>query len=330
MHNGTGILVACVVAVFTLTKLSGQTTPGPETAQSFVQRAEKELADHSVLQSRAEWINETYINEDTDALAAMFGARGTELSVRFAKGAAKFANAPGLSFDLRRKLDFLRQGIVLPASDRPGAAEELNTLATGLKSQYGKGKGTLEGKPISGSDIEEAMGNIRDPEKLKEMWTSWHDNVGAPMRNDYARLVKIANEGAKELGYADVGVLWRSGYDMPPDDFAREMDRLWSQVKPLYDQLHCYVRAKLSEHYGANVQAAAGPIRADLLGNMWAQEWGNIYEVVAPAGVGNVGYDLTALLGAHSYDPLKMVKTGEAFYTSLGLPPLPQTFWERS
>ena len=46
--------------------------------------------------------------------------------------------------------------------------------------------------------------------------------------------------------------------------------------------------------------------------------------------VGSVGYDLTALLESHRYDPIKMVKTGEAFYTSLGLPPLPQTFWERS
>lgn len=315
-----------VVAVFTSIDLSAQTN----SAQEFVQKAEKELAEHSVLQSRAEWINETFITDDTEAMAALFGARGTELSVRLAKGAAKYANAPGLSFDVRRKLDFLRQGIVLPASDRPGAAEELNVIATSLKSQYGKGKGTLEGHPLSGSDIEDAMGHVRDPEKLKEMWTSWHDSVGTPMRDDYTRLVKLANEGARELGYADVGVLWRSGYDMSPDEFAREMDRLWNQVKPLYEQLHCYVRAKLSEHYGAKVQPPTGPIRADLLGNMWAQEWGNIYELVAPAGVGNVGYDLTALLVSHNYDPIKMVKTGEAFYTSLGLPPLPASFWERS
>ena len=133
MHHGTGIFVACVVAAFNPTGLSAQTSPAPESAQAFVQQAEKELADHSVLQSRTDWINETYINEDTDALAAMFGARGTELSVRFAKGAAKYAGAPELSFDLRRKLNFLRQGIVLPASNRPGAAEELNTIATGAE-----------------------------------------------------------------------------------------------------------------------------------------------------------------------------------------------------
>src|SRR5437867_12052919 len=157
-------------------------------AAAFIAQAEKELAAHSALASRAEWINSTYLTDDTDALAAEFGARGTELSVRFAKGAAKFDGVKGLSFDTRRKLDFLKLGIVLPAPEKPGAAEELNVIATRLQSQYGKGKGTLDGKPINGSDIEEAMGTVRDPEKLKEMWTSWHDQVGAPMHDDYARL----------------------------------------------------------------------------------------------------------------------------------------------
>lgn len=321
------LCLLCAGALGLATPIFAQTAA---EAEAFVAQAEKELAAHTVLASRADWVNRTYITEDTDALAAEFGARGTELSVRLAKGAAKFDHVKGLSFDARRKLDFLKQSIVLPAPQKPGAAEELNVIATRLQSSYGKGRGTLEGNPIGGSDIEEAMGLVRDPALLKEMWTSWHDNVGTPMRADYTRLVSIANEGARELGYPDVGAMWRSGYDMPPEDFAREMDRLWLQVKPLYDQLHCYVRAKLNERYGDKVQPATGPIRADLLGNMWAQEWGNIYPLVAPPGVGDVGYDLTALLLAKGYDPIKMVKTGEGFYTSLGLPALPATFWERS
>ena len=299
-------------------------------ADGFVVRAEKTLADFALLANRAGWINSTYITEDTDAIAAEFGARGTELGVRFAKEAAKFDGVAGLSPDTRRKLDFLKQGLVLPAPDTPGAADELNRIATGLASDYGKGKGTLNGKPINGSDIEEAMGTERDPAKLLEMWTSWNDNVGAPMHDEYARLVTIANQGAKDLGYKDLGAMWRSGYDMPPEEFARLMDRLWLQVKPLYDQLHCYTRAKLAERYGAKVQPATGPIRADLLGNMWAQGWGNIYDIVAPRGAGDIGYDLTALLDKAGYDPVRMVKQGEAFYSSLGFVPLPQTFWDRS
>ncbi len=326
------ILCAAFVTVLAFSaSMFAQNSQGEAAkAAAFVAEAEKELGDFSVIAGRAEWINATYITEDTDALSAEFGARRTEMSVRYAKGAAKFDGVKGLSFDVQRKLDILKQAIVLPAPEKPGAANELSTLATRLQSQYGKGKGTLGGKPMSGSDIEAAMGTTRDPEQLKEMWTSWNDQVGGPMREDYVKLVSIANEGARELGYKDVGAMWRSGYDMPADDFSREMDRLWLQVKPLYDQLHCYVRAKLNEKYGAKVQPATGPIRADLLGNMWAQEWGNIYDIVAPKGVGDIGYDVTTLLNSRSYDPIKMVKAGEGFYMSIGLPVLPATFWERS
>ena len=302
----------------------------PADADAFVAKAEKELGDYSVLNNHAQWINNTFITDDTDTIAAEFGARGTELGVKYAKGAAKFDSIKGLSFDTRRKLDFLKQGLVLPAPDAPGAADELNRIATKLQSEYGKGKGTLKGQPISGSDIEEAMGKNRNPDELKEMWVSWHDNVGAPMHDDYARLVEIANAGSKELGFHDTGALWRAGYDMPPEQFAALMDKLWLQVKPLYVQLHCYTRAKLNEKYGDTVQPASGPIRADLLGNMWAQEWGNIYDVVAPKGAGDIGYSLTDLLVSHGYDPIKMFKTGEGFYTSLGFDPLPKTFWDRS
>jgi len=304
--------------------------PTAAEAQAFLARAEKELADFNVINSRAQWVNNTYINDDTDALAAYFGTISTEMQVRYASEAARYQKAPGLSAEARRKLDILRGGIILPAPSTPGAATELNDIATRLNSAYGKGRGTLGGKVMTGDDLEEKMGTVRDPALLKEMWTSWHDNVGAPMRADYARMVTIANQGARELGFDDVGAMWRSSYDMSPDEFAALTDRLWAQVKPLYDQLHCYTRAKLNQKYGAQVQPATGPIRADLLGNMWAQEWGNIYDVVAPAGAGDIGYDLTELLVAKNYDPVRMVRTGEGFYTSLGLAPLPETFWQRS
>lgn len=299
-------------------------------ADTFVARAEKELADFGIESARVAWINNTYITDDTDALSAKYGAVGTEMSVKFAKEAARFQSVAGLSYDTKRKLDILRGGLVLPAPTTPGAATELSGIATKLNSTYGKGKGTRKGQPISGNDIEAAMGDSRDPAELKEMWVSWHDNVGGPMRGDYARMVEIANRGAKELGYPDVGAMWRSQYDMSPAEFAALTDKLWAQVKPLYDELHCYTRTKLNQKYGDAVQAKTGPIRADLLGNMWAQEWGNIYDVVAPAGAGELGYDVEALLKAKNYDPLKMVKTGEGFFSSLGFAPLPETFWTRS
>ncbi len=304
--------------------------PTVAEADAFVADAEKQLADLGIYGAQVAWINATYITDDTDAVNARVGAEFTEMQVRYASGAARFDGLKGLSYDTRRKLDILKQSIVLPAPATPGAAKELNDLATRLQSAYGKGKGTLRGQEINGSDIEAAMGTNRNPDELKEMWVSWHDNVGKPMRGDYAKLVEIANKGAIDLGYKDLGAMWRAGYDMPADDFAKMMDRLWTQVKPLYDALHCYTRAKLNEKYGDAVQAKTGPIRADLLGNMWAQEWGNIYDIVAPKGAGDLGFDIGDLLVAKQYDPVKMVKAGEGFYTSLGFAKLPDSFWTRS
>ena len=309
---------------------AAEATPTVESAREFVARAEKELGELSVIGARAAWVNATYITDDTDALAAHFGTQDTELRVRLANEAARFANVAGLDYDTKRKLDILRSALTLPAPTTPGAAAELNTISTRLQSTYGKGRGTLNGKPMTGNDLEEKMGTVRDPADLQEMWTSWHTNVGRPMRGDYTRLVEIANQGAKDLGYADTGAMWRSRYDMPPAEFAALTDKLWNEVKPLYDQLHCFTRDKLNEKYGDAVQPESGPIRADLLGNMWAQEWGNIYDLVAPKGAGDVGYDLTELLVRKKYTPEKIVRTGESFFSSLGFAPLPATFWQRS
>lgn len=328
LKTTTAIALALGLAVAATQPARAADAPTAADAAAFVASAEQQLAALSEYAARVAWVNATYITEDTDWLSARAGTEYTELGVRLAKEAARF-DAVQVAPELRRKLTMLKLGLVLPAPSTPGAALELNDIATRLQSTYGKGKGTLDGQPVAGVDIEEKMGTERDPAKLKEMWVSWHDNVGKPMRQDYARMVEIANQGARELGFKDVGAMWRAGYDMPADDFARLTDDLWGQVKPLYDQLHCYTRAKLNEKYGDAVQPASGPIRADLLGNMWAQEWGNIYDVVAPKGA-DKGYDLTELLVAKGYTPEQVIKTGEAFFTSLGLEPLPQTFWDRS
>ena len=303
----------------------------PQGAADWVAMVEKDMFDFGVEYAQVSWINATYITQDTDAIAAKYGAEATEKSVTYANKAAEYARVEGLDPEVARKLDMLRNGIVMPAPVRDGAAGELATLSTQLGSMYGKGKGTLDGKEINGSDIEAAMGNPDlTPAQKAEMWESWHNNVGAPMRGDYQRMIAIANEGAQELGFNDLGAMWRSNYDLDPDAFAAETERMWQEVKPLYMALHTYVRSKLNEKYGDAIQPATGPIRADLLGNMWAQEWGNIYPLVAPAGAGNVGYDLTDLIEKKGYDEKDMVRVGEDFFSSLGFAPLPETFWERS
>ncbi|MEQ1726026.1 MAG: M2 family metallopeptidase [Sphingopyxis sp.] len=304
--------------------------PTPADVDTFLARAEAELREAGDKAQRAEWIYENFITSDTEAATADAGAEATVVSVRLALEAARYADVAGLSDEVRRKLVMLRSGITLPAPTTAGAADQLAAISARMSSAYGAGRGTLRGEPINGSDIEAEMGTNRNPAELEEMWTSWHNAVGTPMHDDYAQMVTIANRGARELGYADVGALWRSNYDMTPEQFSALTERLWQEVKPLYDALHCYVRAGLNTRYGDDVQAATGPIRADLLGNMWAQEWGGIYDVVAPAGSGDIVYDLTALLTAQNYDAQRMVRAGEGFFTSLGFAPLPETFWTRS
>ena len=297
-------------------------------ANAFIADAEVRWAEITEYAARVQWSRATNITFDTMWLESKVNAEVTELQVQLANQAARF-NTVTVAPDVRRKLDLLRLGLVLPAPNRPGAADELAQITTRLDSAYSTGKFDFKGRQITLDEASLILADSRDPQESKALYEGWR-TISPAMKADYARMVEIANEGSRELGFADTGALWRSGYDMPADDFAAETDRLWAQVKPFYENLHCYVRARLNAKYGDAVQPDHGPIRADLLGNMWSQQWGNIYDIVAPATGGQSSYDLTDLLVKAGYDPTRMVRTGEGFYTSLGLAPLPQTFWERS
>ena len=318
------VLGAAAPAAFAQTPAAA---PTPAEAKAFIDKAETDLAKLGEYVNKASWVRATYITDDTQWLEARATAEFTDLSTRYAMEAARYDKVQ-VDPVTRRKLSILKRNLVLPAPRRPGAADELATLSSKLDSTYSTGKFQYGGKTLTLNDAEDIMAESRDPAELKAVWEGWH-SISPVMTPDYARLVELANEGSRGLGYKDTGALWRSGYDMEPDAFAAETSRLWKQVEPFYKNLHCYVRMRLNEKYGDAVQPSTGPIRADLLGNMWAQTWGNVYPIVAPKDEQN-SYDLDKLLTQKGYDPVKMVKTGENFYSSLGLPPLPQTFWERS
>ena len=319
-------------------------------AYAFMERAEAELAAQSHIAAQAYWNQATNITPETNAAAAEAGAASTKLAVSLANESKQF-DVSVLPTELARKFNMLRTGITIPAPSTAGAAEELSQITTRLDATYSTGRYKLKENTDSVlkllGDLSEAerddivekgltldqlstlIENNRDPEVLKEVWEGWR-TISPPMKDDYARMVDIANEGANELGFESLDQMWLSGYDMPPADMEAEVERLWSQVEPLYEELHCYTRAKLNDEYGDDVQPRTGPIRADLLGNMWAQQWSSIYDIVEPENTGEIPYDLTKRLNERGYDAIKMVETGEAFFTSLGLDPLPETFWERS
>ena len=176
--------------------------------------------------------------------------------------------------------------------------------------------------------LKAVLESSRNYDELLDAWTGWH-STARPLRADYARYVDLANEGARGFGFEDLGVMWRSNYDMSAAEFQRETARLYGQVQPLYKELHCYTRNKLQQKYGADKVASGKPIPAHLLGNMWAQQWDAIYELLEPyPGVSSL--DVDSALESQGYDAVKMTKSAESFYKSIAFPALPQTFWERS
>ncbi|MEJ6474645.1 M2 family metallopeptidase [Pseudoalteromonas piscicida] len=297
-------------------------------AVAFLDKASEQLVDLNFRSSRSAWIYANFITHDTASLAADVNEEYTAALVELANEAAQFDGLT-LSEDTRRKLDKLKLNLTLPAPKDADKTAALAKLTAELDGMYGKGKYCKDdGTCLSLGDMTAKMANSRNYEELLDIWQGWRE-VSKPMRPLYEKQVVLTNEGANELGYADTGAMWRSKYDMPADDFAKELDRIWGQVKPLYDSLHCHVRAKLGEKYGEDKVPQDQPIPAHLLGNMWAQSWGNIYDLVAPENA-DPGYDVTALLAEHNYDEIKMVKGAEKFFTSMGFAPLPDTFYERS
>jgi peptidyl-dipeptidase A len=303
-------------------------SPTPADAQQFIESAEQRLFDLSIKASRSAWVQENFITVDTEQIAADAAEQLNTAATQYAKEAHRFDKV-ALSPELARKRLLLELATGFPAPDDPKSQKELAQILASLDGDYGTGKWCPSNKPcLDVTAVGKLMATSRDPEELKRAWIGWHA-IGAPMRQRYSRMVELGDQGARQLGYSDVGALWRSNYDMPPDQFAAEMDRLWEQLRPLYLSLHAYVRGQLVKKYGANIVPPNGPIPAHLLGNIWAQEWNNVYDLMDSPKPAE-SYDLTKILTDRKTDARGMVKYGENFFISLGFPPLPQTFWERS
>ena len=283
--------------------------PTVAEARAFVERANETLMDLTIRAERAAWVQANFITHDTEILAAEANERLIATAVDMAKQASRF-DALELPPDVRRQIDVLKRAITMPAPGDPELTRELTRIATAMESNYGRAQYCPDGAAgddcLDVGEITGIFAESRDPAELLDVWVGWRTTSPA-IRDEYERFVELTNQGARELGYPDTGALWRSGYDMSPDAFGTEVDRLWQQVGPLYQALHCHVRAELAEHYGEDVVPLDRPIPAHLLGNIWAQQWGNVYELVAPE-TSDPGYDLTALLTEHDYDALEMVE----------------------
>lgn len=329
-------------------------------ADAFVARVNQDLRRLNEEGSKAAWIANTYITPDTQYISAKSGEQWLTWMANTVEESKRFGDLE-LTGKTDRAITLLQAGTSMPAPSDADKIAELARISSDLTAMYGSGRYCPEGEGGRCLSLNELENIIDDPNRSHEdklmAWTGWR-TVSPPMRDMYQRFVELTNEGAQELGFNDTGALWRSGYDMPADEFAEVTEKLWGEVKPLYDALHCYVRDGLAEKFGEELVPAGKPIPAHLLGNMWAQEWANIYPLVEPyPGVSDLDVsgaldrrrqqklgEYVAQLGrspsaedmvearrkADEWIALEMTKSAEEFYTSMGLPELPASFWQNS
>jgi len=337
--------------------------PAGETADEFVARVNKEVRELSAELNSAQWLSSTYINSDSERVASKANERWLAQLNAWIEQSRRFEGQQ-LSPETARALKLIKLWTAMPAPRDPAKLAELAGIATRMEGMYGAGSYcTGEGDARNCRDIgqlSEVLAKSRDYDAQLDAWRGWH-TISPPMRKDYRRFVELVNEGAREMGFADAGEMWRSGYDMAPAELSAETDRLWNQVRPLYEQLHCYARGKLDAQYGKDRgETAGGMLPAHLLGNLWQQDWSNAWDILQPykgAGSLDINRSLQAMADANFSRELDkpgdpgaseaertfmaqraaelataraMATRAQDFYVSLGMPKLPDSYWEKS
>ena len=327
MKNFLCLTLICIIV--TSCAPSSEQSYQNEDLDKFLALVEEENKKDGPVIYSASWISSNFITYDSQKVIADYGTRYTLKSLERSRQASAFDNLKTTS-ENRRMLNILKSSFVMPPPLDEDLAAELSEISTGLEAMYGAGKHCFEdGSCYDLEGFESIIDTSRNPEELLKAWKGWHE-IGKPMKPMYMRMVEIGNKGSKDLGYDGLSDLWFSKYDMPAEDFLNETDRVWEEVKPLYDALHCHVRAKLNEHYGDEVVPDVGPLPVHLLGNMWGQSWSNIYDLVYTEQSKSNSIDVTKIINDKEINEIEMVEYAEDFFISIGFEPLPSTFWERS
>ena len=327
------LLSTVLLSIVVISSCSSQQAPAlnESDVETFLERVELEDKTLGPVASSAYWLQANFITYDSQKVVADYGKRFQLLALERARQASTFDDVE-VSEENRRKLNLIKNSFVMPSPLDDTLAGEIANIMAELDAMYGAGQHCFgEGDCYDLEAFEGVIDNSRDPDELLKAWEGWR-NIGTPMKDKYLRMVEIGNLGAKDLGYEGLTDLWFSQYDMPAEEFLAETDRVWDELKPLYDALHCHVRSELSEHYGKEVVSKEGVLPAHVLGNMWGQSWANVYDLVYTPDNPNAssGIDLTKILEEKNIDEIEMTKIAENFFISLGFQPLPDTFWERS
>ena len=318
-----------LIIIVTSCAPSSEQTPSNQDLEEFLANVESENKKDGPVIYSASWISSNFITYDSQKVIADYGTKSTLKSLERSREAASF-DGLDTSKENQRMLNILKSSFVMPPPLDEELASELSEITTSLEAMYGSGEYCFDDEECYDLEaFESIIDNSRDPKELLRAWEGWHE-IGKPMKPMYMRMVDIGNQGSVDLGYEGLSDLWFSKYDMPAEDFLDDTDRVWSEVKPLYDALHCHVRAKLNEHYGDEVISKTGPLPVHMLGNMWGQSWSNIYDLVYEEKPDSKYIDVTKIINEKSLSEIQMVEYAEDFFISMGFKPLPKTFWERS
>ena len=318
-----------LIIIVTSCAPSSEQTLSNQDLEEFLANVELENKKDGPVIYSASWISSNFITYDSQKVIADYGTKSTLKSLERSREAASF-DGLDTSKENQRMLNILKSSFVMPPPLDEELASELSEITTSLEAMYGSGEYCFDDEECYDLEaFESIIDNSRDPKELLRAWEGWHE-IGKPMKPMYMRMVDIGNQGSVDLGYEGLSDLWFSKYDMPAEDFLDDTDRVWSEVKPLYDALHCHVRAKLNEHYGDEVISKTGPLPVHMLGNMWGQSWSNIYDLVYEERPDSKYIDVTKIINEKSLSEIEMVEYAEDFFISMGFKPLPKTFWERS
>ena len=318
-----------LIIIVTSCAPSSEQTLNNQDLEEFLANVESENKKDGPVIYSASWISSNFITYDSQKVIADYGTKSTLKSLQRSREAASF-DGLDTSKENQRMLNILKSSFVMPPPLDEELASELSEITTSLEAMYGSGEYCFDDEECYDLEaFESIIDNSRDPKELLRAWEGWHE-IGKPMKPMYMRMVDIGNQGSVDLGYEGLSDLWFSKYDMPAEDFLDDTDRVWSEVKPLYDALHCHVRAKLNEHYGDEVISKTGPLPVHMLGNMWGQSWSNIYDLVYEEKSDSKYIDVTKIINEKSLSEIEMVEYAEDFFISMGFKPLPKTFWERS
>ncbi|XP_071562887.1 angiotensin-converting enzyme-like [Temnothorax nylanderi] len=335
------ILVAAVITLVATKPATEDTveisSENPQTAEDLLNNAQQLLkninaryAEWSNKQSITSWNYASNMTDENLAEKLRVSAEAANASKQIAQEVNAF---PWRELDDESiKRQFKKLGILGTAALPEDSYKEFEMTISKMENIYStakicdykdKNKCDLALEP----EITEKLMCSRDPEELKHIWIEWRKASGEKVKSLFPQYVELANTAARLNNFSDYAEYWMKDYEAA--DFPEQIENQWQQLKPLYLQLHAYVRRELRKKYGEDIVSEDGPIPAHLLGNTWAQTWSNIADFTMPFP-GKQLPDVTATLVEQGYNATSMFRLAENFFTSINLSAMPDTFWEKS